>query len=84
MIRISWLLKNLQKITMTTLSAELHFILQGPDQLKQHPGCLLCDTNKARNSHNPRLWEYVQQGKIRSITYIVRGILFHFLLKKNV
>ena len=29
--------------------------------------------NKARNSHKPRLGEYVQQGNIRSITYIIRG-----------
>ena len=40
--------------------------------------------NKARNSHKPRLGEYVQQGNIRSITYIIRGVLFHFLFKKIV
>ena len=43
-------------------------------------GCL---KNKARNSHKPRLGKYVQQGNNRSITYIVRGILFHFSFKKK-
>ena len=38
--------------------------------------------NKARNSHKPRLGEYVQQGNIRSITYIVNGVPFSSLIKK--
>ena len=42
------------------------------------------DKNKARNSHKPRLGEYVQKGNIRSITYIIRGGFFHLLFKKIV
>ena len=38
--------------------------------------------NKARNSHKPRLGEYVQQGNIRSITYIVKGVPFSSFIKK--
>ena len=42
------------------------------------------EANKVRNSHKPRLGEYVQQGNIRSITYIIRGGFFHLLFKKIV
>ena len=38
--------------------------------------------NKARNSHKPRLGEYVQQGNISSITYIVRGGSFLSFIQK--
>ena len=39
--------------------------------------------NKARNSHKPRLGEYVQQGNIRSLTYIVRGGSFLSFTQKK-
>ena len=34
--------------------------------------------------HKPRLEEYVQQGNIRSITYIVKGVPFSSFIKKIV
>ena len=40
--------------------------------------------NKARNSHKPRLGEYVQPGNIRSITYIVKGVPFSSFIKNIV
>ena len=40
--------------------------------------------NKARNSHKPRLEEYVQQGNIRSITYCQVGSFFIFYLKNSI
>ena len=46
------------------------------------PKFTLSYKNKARNSHKPRLGEYVQQGNIRSITYIVKGVPFSFFIKK--
>ena len=47
----------------------------------RHGVCVL--ENKARNSHKPRLEEYVQQGNIRSITYIVRGVPFSSFIQKT-
>ena len=35
--------------------------------------------NKARNSHKPRLGEFVQQGNIKSISCIVKGDPFYLL-----
>ena len=43
---------------------------------------LFYSPNKARNSHKPRLGEYVQQGNISSITYIVRGGSFLSFIQK--
>ena len=55
-----------------------------PEHLRFFPGTHKANNylNKARNSHKPRLGEYVQQGNIRSITYIVRGGSFLSFIQK--